>query len=84
MGRSGESLARLRSVAEAADADGRKWYWRGGYPQSIIREGDVVLVAQTLTNPDHRPEFAEFIAAFDPPTVLALLDRLQGGADAVT
>lgn len=71
-----ESLVRLRAVAEAADESGRRWFWKGGYPQNILREGDVVLVAQTLTDPDHRPEFAEFIAAFDPPTVLAMIDRL--------
>jgi len=69
-------LEHLRRVAEAADDGGRPWTWGGKYPQSVLREGDVVNVADTFTDPDHPAVFAEFIATFDPPTVLALLDRL--------
>jgi hypothetical protein len=64
----------MRRVAEAADADGRPWEWTGGYPQRVTREGDVVLVAETFNDPDAPHPFAEFIATFDPPLVLWLLD----------
>lgn len=81
-----ERLGELRRVAEAADADGREWTWKAsesdgsaGYPQHILRVGDVVLVAQTYDDPDRPATFAEFIAAFDPPTVLALLDGYWDG-----
>jgi hypothetical protein len=63
-------------VAEAADADGRSWEWEGGYPQRITRTGDVVIVADCFESPDAPSRFAEFIAIFDPPTVLALLTEL--------
>lgn len=63
----------LTRIAVAANADDRKWIWKGGYPQAILREGDVVLVAETFTDPDHTADFAEFISTFDPPTVLELL-----------
>ena len=78
------TTSELRRVAEAADDDGRPWTWRaseaggsGGYPQTILRVGDVVLVANCYESPDYPARFAEFIATFDPPTVLALLDRLE-------
>jgi hypothetical protein len=90
MGLSGDRLAELRRVASAADDDGREWTWKaseregsGGYPQQVLRVGDVVLVAECYESPDFPSRFAEFIAAFDPPTALALLDGLQGGADGV-
>lgn len=63
----------LRRVAEAADADGREWEWSGGYPQTVTRIGDAVLIANTFEGPDWPSTIAEFIATFDPPTVLALL-----------
>lgn len=66
----------FRSVAEAADNGGRPWEWSGGYPQWIIRQGDAVLIAETYEGPDFPSTIAEFIATFDPPTVLGLLDRL--------
>lgn len=72
-------LDHLRAVAKRADADGRPWTWAGGYPQAIVREGDVVLVAETFENPDMTADFAEFIATFDPPTVLALLEPWEAG-----
>jgi hypothetical protein len=65
----------LRRVAEAADKGGRPWVWNGGYPQTVIREGDAVLIANTYEEPDHPSTTAEFISTFDPPTVLMLLDR---------
>jgi hypothetical protein len=67
----------MRAVAERADDGRRPWVWKGGYPQTVLREGDVILVAQTFTDPDHTADFAEFIATFDPPTVLGLLDLLE-------
>jgi hypothetical protein len=66
----------LRSIAEAADHGGRHWSWTGGYPQQVIRVGDVMLVAETYEGPDFPSTLAEYIAAFDPPTVLALLDEI--------
>ena len=66
-------LDALERIAQAADADGRPWEWKGEYPQTVIRIGDVALVADTFEDPDSPSRFAEFIATFDPPTVLALL-----------
>lgn len=70
-------LTSLRTVAEAANADGRPWVWEGGYPQRVLREGDVVIVADCSEDPDHPSRFAEFIATFDPPTVLWLLNLIE-------
>lgn len=70
-------VTELRRIALRANGGGRPWLWKGGYPQTILREGDVTLVAETFTDPDHTADFAEFIAAFDPPTVLRLLDLLD-------
>jgi hypothetical protein len=74
-------LDALKAVAEAAngnDGVSRPWTWRGGYPQSIFRDGDAVLVADCFEGPDHPSVFAEFIATFDPPTVLALIAAAAG------
>lgn len=68
-----EQLEHMRRVAEAADDGGRPWFWKGRYPQSVVREGDVVLIADTFTDPDFPADKAEFISTFDPPTVLAIL-----------
>ncbi|MHB1950221.1 MAG: hypothetical protein ACYCQK_01950 [Acidiferrobacteraceae bacterium] len=73
-------IAALRRIAERTDADGRPWLWRGGYPQTVLREGDVILVAETFEDPDQPVAFAEFISTFDPPTVLVLLDGYRSGA----
>ena len=69
------TLAELRAIAEAAD-NGNAWEWEHAYPQRITRTGDVVLIADCFEDPDSPSRFAEFIATFDPPTVLALLDRI--------
>jgi hypothetical protein len=66
----------LRRIAEAADHQGRPWEWEHAYPQRITRVGDVVLVAECFEDPDSPSRFAEFIATFDPPTVLALLEEV--------
>ena len=66
-------VTKLLLVAEAADDDRRPWEWEGGYPQTVTRIGDVVLVANTFEDPDSPSRFAEFIATFDPPTVRWLL-----------
>lgn len=83
------NLERFREVADLADmasrpeGGSRHWLWHGiggdAYPQRIIRDGDVVLVAETFEGPGDGPEpvpprFAEHIATFDPPTVLALVE----------
>lgn len=79
-------LTKLRQIARAADHGGRPWFWhaseaadKGGYPQQVIREGDVALIATTYDEPDNRAITPEYIAAFDPPTVLALLDLARKG-----
>lgn len=75
-------LTSLRTVAEAANADGRPWLWKGVYPQRVLREGDVVIIADCFEDPDHPSRFAEFIATFDPPMVLWLLDLIVSGVSA--
>jgi hypothetical protein len=79
-------------VAEAADqcsrpeGGSRPWLLRPsenpdhpGYPQTIMREGDVILVAECYDGigPEGPWAFAEHITTFDPPTVLRLLDRIE-------
>lgn len=49
-----DELWNLRAIAKRADADGRRWMWAGGYPQTVVRVGDVVLVAET--RPSRRPD----------------------------
>jgi hypothetical protein len=50
----------------------------GGYPQTILREGDVVLVAECYEGQETYPAaFAPFIVATDPPAVLELIRRLR-------
>lgn len=71
------NLDHLRQVAQAADDLRRPWSWQGGYPQTVTRAGDVVLIANTYEDPDSPAPLAEFIATFDPPTVLFLLDLLE-------
>ena len=68
-----DPLDRLREVAEAAD-NGSPWEWEHAYPQRITRVGDVILVADCFEDPDSPSRFAEFIATFDPPTALALVE----------
>jgi hypothetical protein len=63
----------LLRIAILANAYDRPWEWQGGYPQRVVRVGDMVVVADTFESPDRPPRFAEHIAAFDPPTALALL-----------
>lgn len=72
--------AELRRIALAADDHGRSWEWEHAYPQRVTRVGDVVLVAECFEDQDSPSRFAEFIATFDPPTVLSLLDRLNDAA----
>jgi hypothetical protein len=74
-------LTELRNIAEAAD-NGASWEWDHAYPQRITRVGDVTLVADCFEDPDNYrvagpSRFAEFIATFDPPTVLALLEAKE-------
>ena len=78
---------KLQEIAEAANSGVRPWEWRTnakGYPQQIIRQGDAALIAETYDGPQHAPRNAEFIAAFDPPTVLALLAWARSGQDNLT
>jgi hypothetical protein len=69
-------LDNLEGVALMADHGGRRWVHRRsdkGYPQTILREGDVVLVAECFEGPQYPPLFTDFITTFDPPTVLRLI-----------
>lgn len=70
--------ARLRAVANAVGDRPRDWEWTGvgehGYPQQVISQGNVHLIAEVYESPDHPSSIAEYIATFDPKTVLALLD----------
>jgi hypothetical protein len=73
-------MEELRIVAEAANSSNKPWVYDPdfkGYPQSIVREGDVTLVAQCFESPDRPSVFTEFITTFDPPTILRLLDLLE-------
>jgi hypothetical protein len=74
-------LTALRRVAVAANRDSKRWFWKpsekdgaAGYPQIVLREGDVGLICETYDSPDRPAITPEFIATFDPPTVMALLD----------
>lgn len=69
--------ASLREIAERADHHGNGWEWGHSYPQRVTRVGDVTIVAECFEDPDSVSCFARFIAAFDPPTVLALLDAVD-------
>jgi hypothetical protein len=79
----------LISVACAIDGDARPWTWHaserpdgGGYPQQVIRVGDVALICECYDEPDHPSVTAEYIATFDPPTVRALLAAALNQRDA--
>jgi hypothetical protein len=79
-------LTALRRIAVAADKDGRPWFWKasqastsGGYPQHVIRKGDVGLICETYDEPDYPSITPDYIATFDPPTVIALLDLARKG-----
>ena len=56
---------------------GRSWTWtagkNGGYPQHVISEGNVLLIAETYDEPDRAAATAAYIAALDPATVRALV-----------
>lgn len=78
-----EQVDTLRRIAWAADRGERPWDWtasqaegKAGYPQQVLRVGDAVLIAECYDAPDERACTAEYIAAFDPPTVLRLLDEV--------
>lgn len=76
-------LDHLWLVASAANRGGadQPWEWTGGYPQTITRIGDAVLIANTYEGPDFPSTIAEFIATFDPPTVLELLRLASPGEE---
>lgn len=70
-------IERLRQVAEAAAA-GPWWRVPGESGADAVLSG----IGESLTWDDHggevfKPADAEHIAAFDPPTVLALLDEVE-------
>lgn len=72
----GIDTAALRQVAEAVSDRPREWRWSGQYPQQIISQGNVVIIAECHESPDHPSRHAEYIATFDPVTILALLDEV--------
>lgn len=73
-------LAALRAVADVATPGPWEHNHEGLQGGEVIRAA-AGRVARVYANtwPQHLPdcENAAFIAAFDPPTVLALLDRLE-------
>lgn len=76
-----EELDEIEGAALVADHGGRRWFRRDptkGYPQSIIREGDGVLVADCYEGPEvYPPFFADHIARSDPATVLRLVAEIR-------
>lgn len=73
-------LAALRKTAEAVPGD--TWYalgsgTAGGDHWYVCDEGEAIatIASQDGINEEEREPLARHIAAFDPPTVLALLDR---------
>lgn len=78
-------LDHLEGIALMADWGGRPWVLRleqpKGYPQTILREGDVVLVAECYEGPQYPPIFGDFITTFDPPTVLRLIEMARAHND---
>lgn len=66
-----DDLTRLRAVAEAATPG--PWEADGFY----VRVGHEFAIALANSRPDTSPHDAEFIATFDPPTVAALIDRVE-------
>ena len=79
-------IVRLAAIAEAVNDDDRAWAWRVNKPdahQTVFRMGDAALIAETFDSTSNAPHVdgrpvgtAEYIATFDPPTVLALLNAL--------
>jgi hypothetical protein len=70
-------LDALEGIALMADHGGRPWADTTpatGYPQRVQEVGTGALVAQCYEGPEtFPPTAAPFIAAFDPPTVPALI-----------
>ena len=67
-------MSRLREVAEAATPGpwmvGETWWLEGVEHEVVLSPGDCEVAFTHPKDVDH-------IATFDPPTVLALLDRLE-------
>lgn len=79
-----ERLAELAALAEAATREpaylNDAWEYDGG------EDGDGIVWAakQVMGDPvaaSHHPQVAAYIAAFDPPTVLTLLDLARQAAE---
>jgi hypothetical protein len=79
---SAEEVESLWRIAWAADRGSRAWSWHPSHNparpgvQTVDREGDACLIANCYDEPDERMCTAEYIAAFDPPTVLRLLKEV--------
>lgn len=69
----------IEGAALRADHEGRRWVMdlpTKGYPQRVLRQGDVVLVAECYEGPQFPPVFADHIIRSDPATVLRLVADL--------
>lgn len=72
-------LAAAEAASTNSDGGGyyRRWllctHRRDLYPQTIEREGDVVLVAECFEGPEHPPVFANHICESDPISVRELV-----------
>lgn len=78
------NLETLRKTAEAATPGPREadvYQYSSGF-RVTRKNPDHPAGKDTLASPD-RTEDAKFIATFDPPTVLALLSRLEQAEQAV-
>ena len=72
-------LTRLREIAEdAEDLSGPGAHWVASRDWASVLDADGLQVAVCAV--EHE---ATHIAAFDPPTVLALLDRLEAAEAAI-
>lgn len=81
-----DQIEAMRQAAERASSNDeglgyyRPWAIRTnekGYPQTILREGDVVLVAECFEGPEHPPVFAEHIVTSHPRAVLDLIEYVR-------
>lgn len=75
-----EELNELRKIAESATPG--NWMWVNDRTPELIRAGKFPYTHVTYTE-DVVDENALYIATFDPPTVLALLSRLEQAEQAV-
>lgn len=79
-------LDALEALAMAVGDRPRAWEWRGvgdeGYPQQVVSQGNVHLIAECYEGPEHPSTIAEYIAGMDPVTVLELVAEVRRAREA--